>query len=251
MEAREAEKQRVRKEEREAYVKEITEVAEDAEPKTEEEINELLAQWDEARDAKEKEDDENDPEMPNYDAMEEVEREKLREQRTADDTLFEELATVLREKLVVVVDDIKGDLSAEFVHVKLIDRLKDNFALRRDIIERQLAQPLKPKEVKNFEKSYNYKHSKFGQHSPMALANPLKTKNHAVLYRERIYFLSDAVQQQSFLKEPSKHVFFGEETVPLDIQIKPKIFVVGPPLSGKTSLSTMLKNKLNIVHLRI
>jgi hypothetical protein len=38
-----------------------------------------MNQWDEARDAKEKEDDENDPEMPNYDAMEEVEREKLRE----------------------------------------------------------------------------------------------------------------------------------------------------------------------------
>jgi hypothetical protein len=28
--------------------------------------------------------------MPNYDAMEEEYREKLREQRTADDTLFEE-----------------------------------------------------------------------------------------------------------------------------------------------------------------
>jgi hypothetical protein len=49
--------------------------------------------------------------MPNYDAMEEVEREKLREQRTNDDTMFEELATVLREKQVVVIDDIKGDLS--------------------------------------------------------------------------------------------------------------------------------------------
>jgi len=30
--------------------------------------------------------------MPNYDAMEEVEREKLKEQRANDDTLFEEFS---------------------------------------------------------------------------------------------------------------------------------------------------------------
>jgi hypothetical protein len=42
MEARETEKTRVRKEEREAYYQEITTVPEDGEPKTEEEINELM-----------------------------------------------------------------------------------------------------------------------------------------------------------------------------------------------------------------
>jgi hypothetical protein len=50
--------------------------------------------------------------------------------------MFEELANILKEKQVVVIDDIKGDLSQEFVHVKLIDRLKDNFTHRKDIIER-------------------------------------------------------------------------------------------------------------------
>lgn len=130
--------------------------------------------------------------MPNYDTMEEVEREKLREQRTNDDALFEELAQALRDKQVIVIDDIKGDLSADFVHLKLVDRVKDNFINRKDIIERQLAQPLKGKEVTNFEKSYNYKHSKFGINSPLQLAHPVKTKEHAVLYRERIYFPGDS-----------------------------------------------------------
>lgn len=60
---------------------------------------------------------------------------------------------MLKDKQVFVIDDIKGDMSADFVHVKLLDRIKDNFANRKDIIERQLAQSLKPEEVKYFEHS--------------------------------------------------------------------------------------------------
>lgn len=74
--------------------------------------------------------------MPNYDAMEEEEREKLRESRTADDTLFEEFFNVLEEKKIFVINDIKSDLSAEFVNIKLLDRIKENFIYRKDIIER-------------------------------------------------------------------------------------------------------------------
>lgn len=65
--------------------------------------------------------------MPNYDAMEEVEREKLREQRTNDDTLFEEFAQILKDKFVVVIDDIKSDMSSDYLNIKLLDRIKDNF----------------------------------------------------------------------------------------------------------------------------
>lgn len=147
MEAREAEKKRVREEERAAYLQEVTEEIraanavpegeeenedEEAEPRpTEEdiqkEIDEKMAQWDEDRMQQEKDADENDPEMPNYEAMEEVEIEKLREQRTNDDTFFEEFIAALRDKEVVVIDDIRADTSAEFVHIKILDRLKDNF----------------------------------------------------------------------------------------------------------------------------
>lgn len=77
--------------------------------------------------------------MPNYDSMEEVEREKLREQRAADDTFFEEFAQALKDKQVFVIDDIKSDTSADFINIKLLDRIKDNFQFRKDLIERQLA----------------------------------------------------------------------------------------------------------------
>jgi dephospho-CoA kinase len=73
IQAREAEKKRQREEDRATY---ITEIRQDEE-KTPEEIEELIATWDDNRDTADKEADENDPEMPNYDAMEQVEREKL------------------------------------------------------------------------------------------------------------------------------------------------------------------------------
>ncbi len=36
-----------------------------------------------------------------------------------------------------MVDDIKADVSADYVFVKLLDKMKDSFAFRRDLMERQ------------------------------------------------------------------------------------------------------------------
>ena len=69
--------------------------------------------------------------------------------------------------------------------------MKDNLQYRKDLIERKLADQLKPEEVKNYEASYIYKHSKYGLNSPLNLSNPIKTKKFSVLYRERLYFLSN------------------------------------------------------------
>lgn len=168
--------------------------------------------------------------------MLEKEREILRETRTNDDAFFEDFSNSLTDKQVFVINNIKSDTSAEFVFIKLLDRIKDNFQFRRDLLERQLAQPLKPEEVKFYEKSYIYKHSKFGEHSPLNLGNPIKTKKHTVLYRERLYFLSNDEEQQQFLKEPSKYTQ-QVETIPLDIRIRPRIFILGLPKSGRSTLA--------------
>jgi len=119
------------------------------------------------------------------------EKEVLREARGADDAFFEEFGQALKDKQVFVIDDIRADSSADFILIKLLDRIKDSMQFRKDMIERQLALPLKPEEVKQFEKSYIYKHSKFGVNSPLNISNPGKTKRNTVLYRERLYFLSN------------------------------------------------------------
>ena len=210
----------------------------------------MINTWDDNRDTADKEADENDPEMPNYDAMEQVERDKLVEQRTNDDGFFEEFSTVLKDKQVFVIDDIKTDLSADFVNIKILDRIKENLVNRKDLIEKQLAQPLTVSDVKFHEQSYIYRHSKYGQNSPLDLSNPAKTKANAVLYRERLYFLTDKDQQQRFLKEPSRYTT-SVETVPLDINIKPRVFILGLPKSGKTTLCKQLSEKTGIVHLKM
>lgn len=145
--------------------------------------------------------------------------------------------------------DLKADSSADFVFIKILDRIKDNIAYRKDLIERQLAQPLKPEEVKFYEKSYIYKHSKYGPNSPLALGAPSKTKRNAVLYRERLYFLSNAEEQAKFLKEPSKYTRMP--TTPLDIPVKPRVAVLGLPKSGKSTVCKMLADKIGLVHLKM
>ena len=95
-----------------------------------------MVKWEEEQDAAEEAADEGDAEKPDLEAMLEKEREALREARTADDTLFEELGQALKDKQVFVVDDIRADTSADFVLIKLLDRIKDSLQFRKDMIER-------------------------------------------------------------------------------------------------------------------
>jgi len=50
---------------------------------------------------------------------------------------------------VIELDTSK--ISAEFVHIKLLDLLKNHIKYRKDLIERAQAVPIKPKEVAVYE----------------------------------------------------------------------------------------------------
>lgn len=130
--------------------------------------------------------------------------------------------------------------------------------MRPDLIERQQAKALpnkpKPEQTKTFlqfhEQSFTYKQSKFGRNSPITPQNPVKTREFAVLYRERIYYLSDADEQKEFLMQPSKYTK-SVESIPLDVHIKPKVIVLGLPKSGKSELCTRISNCTGAVHLQM
>lgn len=119
---------------------------------------------------------------------------------------------------------------------------------REDLIEREQCMDLKPSEVKNYEKSYTYKHSKFGLSSPITPYSPEKTKLFAVLYRERIYFLTSEEERTKFKLTPSKYTL-NVEPVPLDVDVKPAVIVIGLPKSGKSTLCQTLSKRTNVVHL--
>mmetsp|Transcript_17746 Transcript_17746/g.12685 ORF Transcript_17746/g.12685 Transcript_17746/m.12685 type:complete len:88 (+) Transcript_17746:1750-2013(+) len=87
-----------------------------------------MKKWDEDRDAEDEANDENDPERPN---LEEMERNLMEEYVTKRESyltfMMEELGPALKDKNVFVIDDIKADVSAEYVFLKIIDRIKDHF----------------------------------------------------------------------------------------------------------------------------
>ena len=54
-------------------------------------------------------------------------RTELRERREKDEAFLEEFGNALKEKNVFVIDEIKTDISADYVFIKLLDRIQENF----------------------------------------------------------------------------------------------------------------------------
>jgi hypothetical protein len=99
------------------------------------EIQENMTKWDEDRDAEEEAFEEEDPDKPNLEEMLEKHREVIRTTREADEGFLEEFGTQMKEKGVPFVE-IKTDTSAEFVFIKLVDKLKAHLQMRPDLLER-------------------------------------------------------------------------------------------------------------------
>ena len=194
MDARAEARLKAKNEDRQRKIEELAVIDEDGNGKSEEEQKEELDKWDEDRDAEDDAADENDPEKPNYEEMVEKFREKLRERREKDDAFMEEFGQQMKDKQIPVIDDLKTDISPNYVFLKILDRIKENFECRNDMIEKELARVLLPAQVIFYEKSHSYKHSCFGLNSPIDLAWPVKHKNNSVLYRERIYFFPNQEQ---------------------------------------------------------
>jgi len=247
---REEEKRKAREEDR---AKKMEELKENEEEKTPEEIEEEMKQWEEDRDAEDEAADENDPDAPNLERLMEEEQTKLREAREADEARLEEFKTAMEGKTEVFL--LQADISANYVFVKILDILKPYFQYRKDLIERQLMQPLGRKEVPFYEQSSVFKHSKFGTRSPLDPSNPLvvgdkgERKAHAVLYRERLYFPVNEEERTHFMKEPSKYT--SKEAVPQDLNYNPRCVVIGLPKSGKSTLCQIISSKTGAVHLKV
>ena len=184
--------------------------------------------------------------------MKEDKSEEIKAICETDEANLESLKTKLTEdwKAVEVLELDTSKISADFVHIKLLDLLKNHIKYRKDLIERAQAIAVKPEDVNVYEQSYTYKHSKFGPNSPIAPFNTCKTKAFTVLYRERLYFPADKDEQEEFMCQPSKFVL-GIEAIPLDIKTTPRVVVQGLPKSGKTELCQRVSAITGAVHLNM
>jgi hypothetical protein len=153
MEKREAEIKAKREEARTAAQEEKLEELKGAaeEDTTEDQIQEQLVAAMKEWDAEEEEKDPNeylDEEPPVYEEMLEKVQENTREQLEKDAAFLEEFIEALKEKQVEVVENLNTDISAEYVHIKLVDKLKGHMRFRKDLIEREQAIAIKAKDVK-------------------------------------------------------------------------------------------------------
>jgi hypothetical protein len=211
---------------------------------------EKLGEWDQERDVEEEEKErerEEAEEGPNLNRLREEENEKLKEVLELDQQRLDKMKEDFEGK--VAIHTINTDISSDYVFIKLLHLLKLHFERRHNYIERELAESLKPEEVAAFERSYTFKHSKFGVHCPVNLASPEKTKQHAVLYRERLYFPGSEEARAKFLEQPG--LYAKGSTIPLDVNYVPCVFIHGLPKSGKTSLSKVFAERAGIVHLKM
>jgi adenylate/nucleoside-diphosphate kinase len=105
-------------------------------------IQEVMEAWDAERDEadKDKLDSMEYPEKPDFEEMMKEHKEKITAQQETDKEFFGDadggLIAELAQKGIPVIDDIRADTSADFVFLKLVDRLRPHFQMRPDLVER-------------------------------------------------------------------------------------------------------------------
>jgi hypothetical protein len=133
-------KAKQREEDRKNKEQELVDGLKDDEEKSPEdkeaEIATAMKEWDEARDQEDEAAEEDDPEKPNFEEMMNKQKEVITAQREADEAFLAEFSEALKEKGVPVIDDISTDTSADFVFVRLNDRIKAHLQMRPDLLER-------------------------------------------------------------------------------------------------------------------
>jgi adenylate kinase family enzyme len=217
---RNEEKRIKREEDRAAKLEEL----QGDEEKTPEEIEAEMIQWDADKDQEGL--DEEDPEAPNLEAMIEEQKEKLVEARNTQEDALNELVEKIAEKKVPVVK-VDGDLEMERVHLRVLSDLRPYIEDRNSLFERAQTVNLKASEVKFYENSYIYSLSQYGYRTMFDIGKPDMTKDHPLLYRDRIYFFSSQDEKSEFMKTPNVHC--SQPSVPKDVWIKPICFFLGTP----------------------
>ena len=121
------------------------------------------------------------------------------------------------------------------------------------MFERLQIYDLNPWDVARYERCYLYQPShKFGYNSPLNISHPQKNREHAVLYRDKIYYFRQQGgydEKELFKIEPD--ILIKTPSVPLDVTINPKIFIIGTESSGKTTIAADLAQTLDLVHIRM
>lgn len=110
--------------------------------------------------------------------------------------------------------------------------------MKREIPEEGEEEP-KPFRLDFYEKSYTFKKSRYGNKNALSLLDIPFIREHPLLYRDRIYYFETAEEVEKVAKEPLKYLV--EKCYPKDIKVKPIVFIIGSPKTGKSTLSKLIE----------
>ncbi|XP_040852447.1 adenylate kinase 9-like [Ochotona curzoniae] len=157
------------------------------------------------------------------------------------------------EKFLIPVILINGSRKMHIVQYILNTKLKPLVENRESIFEKCYPIPLQLAQ-KMLTHTYKYM-SSFGYWDPVKLneGDTIKAVDNAdtpiypVIHRQYIYFLSSKETKEKFMKNPIKYIRQPKPkpTVPI------RIFIVGPPKSGKTTVANKLASKYGLKRLSV
>ncbi|XP_068933174.1 adenylate kinase 9 [Petaurus breviceps papuanus] len=157
------------------------------------------------------------------------------------------------EKLLIPFINILGGRKLHIVRYMLHKKLKPLVENRESIFEKcySISLPLAQKML-----SLTYKYpSSFGQWDPVKLyegdaIKPLVNENnptYPVIHRQYIYFLSNKVNRDKFMKNPIKYIRQPKPKPAVPIRIA----ITGPPKSGKTTVARKFAQEYGLQRLSI
>ncbi|XP_074166225.1 LOW QUALITY PROTEIN: adenylate kinase 9 [Sminthopsis crassicaudata] len=157
------------------------------------------------------------------------------------------------EKMLIPFISILGGRKLPIVQYLLHKKLQPLVETRESIFEKCYPIPL-PLAQKMLNLTYKYP-SSFGQWDPVKLyegdaikplvnaANP----TYPVIHRQYIYFLSNKVNRDKFMKDPIKYIRQPKPKPAVPIRIA----VVGPPKSGKTTIAKKFAKEYGLLRLSV
>lgn len=191
---------------------------------------------------------EEDPDAPKLEDMLQEQRDKLLQRREADLSKIEELIEGFNSAGIPVVA-LDSDRDIQSVFKAIVWELKPYLESRENKIEKHQIIMIPEEKVHHYKSSYHIKKSRFHDFNALDLSHLPINHDNCFLYRDRLFFFEDDEKRKMVSLEPLKYLQNPE--IPLDINYKPTIFLIGRPKSGVSSLAKVVEKNLGLVRVKI
>ena len=201
------------------------------------------------------------PEEPDLAKMLEEEQQRLVTKWNDEKAKLETLEQTMTEAGVKVVM-FEANKDIDKVYKKITGELKQILDDRDSLFARSSIYKVEDTETLTLEKILKHtlasgitKESRFGKCNPQEPFSVIQSVNFPVFYNHRIYYLANEDQRNHVLRNPLKTLGGGTavcpHVAPKDVNLRPKVLLLGKYKSGKTTLAQRVCGLMGLVYLDI